>query len=70
MNNSCGVSTEVVANIYPTFRVIAAINHRNPIPGVYDNIKVMRILSEAIKDNPENYRRLVERSQDWGGGIN
>lgn len=68
--NSCGASEKYVSKIYSTFRVIAAINYKSPIPGVNDNHKVMHILEKAIKANPSQYKTLIERSRYWGKGIN
>lgn len=66
----CGVSKEAIAHIYPMLRVIAAINHTKPIPKINDNKKVMAILDQVIKANPDHYQQLLHRAKHWQHGIN
>jgi hypothetical protein len=68
-NNPCRASKETLDRIYPIFRVIAAVNHKAPIPKLNENKEAVEILRQAIADNPKHYQQLLERSADWGHGI-
>jgi hypothetical protein len=68
-HNPCKLPPERLQRIYPFFRVIAAANERKSIPRINDNAEVMAILKRAIADDPAHYKKQVERSIDWGGGI-
>ena len=57
------------ARIYPALRVLAAVNHKTPIPGLKDNPEVQQLLQQAIADDPAHYQQLLERSKNWDHGI-
>jgi hypothetical protein len=68
-SNSCNASKEALSRIYPMLRVIAAVNHKTPIPKLNENKQVLSILEKAVADNPKHYQRLLERSANWDSGI-
>jgi hypothetical protein len=67
--NPCSLDEKTLARIYPMLRVVAAVNHVKAIPKINDDKNIMEILSQAIKDNPDHYNKLIERSKNWGHGI-
>jgi hypothetical protein len=68
--NPCHINSAQLAHIYPMLRVIAAVNHNTPIPGISENKTVQAILAKAIDDNHEHYEALIQRSSHWNEGIN
>jgi len=66
---ACKPDPASIARIYQTLRLIAAVNHNNPIPEVTDNKEARKVLEQAIADNPKQYEQLLERSKKWDHGI-
>lgn len=67
--NPCNLDEKTLARIYPMLRVVAAANHVKAIPKISDDKNIMEILSQAIKNNPDHYKKLIERSKSWERGI-
>jgi hypothetical protein len=67
--NPCKSKEQLIARIYPVLRVVAAANAKRPIPNINGDKNAMRILAEAVADNPDHYKKLIARSKNWDHGI-
>lgn len=68
--NPCNIPETTIKRIYPLLRVVAAVNHRHPIPGIDGNKQVQQILRRAIANDPSHYKALLRRARHWDNGIN
>jgi hypothetical protein len=68
-SNPCNARKSELDRIYPMLRVIAAVSNRIPISDFEKDLEIKAILDKAIGENPEHYKKLVERSKEWDGGV-
>lgn len=68
-NAPCGVKVNAKKDIYPVFRVVAAVNHVTPIVALQNNKAAMAALDAAIAANPTHYKTLLDRAKHWQHGI-
>lgn len=67
--NPCNADKKLLEKALPMLRVVAAVNNKTPLPGWSDNKLALEALEYAIKENPQHYKDLVERSNNWEHGI-